>query len=216
MKNIVTLAAVSVCLGLGGVTLLASQPAMAATLDFSGFTTGDPIPQTYGDISGVVNVAYRDLEGFGNSAETSPNSTVVTWGDGYSGLSNVAYGFGHSEIAFQALNGSIVSLLGFQLGSWPNVDRSSQVKIYNFDYSELLYDSGLVTVLGSQPYTFNFNFNRTDGFRLQFGPDSYNVGIDNVQYSATATPVPTPALLPGLVGLGLGVLRKRKAQEAEV
>lgn len=26
------------------------------------------------------------------------------------------------------------------------------------------------------------------------------------------TPVPTPALLPGLIGLGLGLLRKRKAE----
>jgi len=29
------------------------------------------------------------------------------------------------------------------------------------------------------------------------------------------TPVPTPALLPGLIGLGMGVLRKRKAEAAE-
>ncbi len=28
--------------------------------------------------------------------------------------------------------------------------------------------------------------------------------------------VPTPALLPGLVALGVGVLRKRKAEEAKV
>ena len=28
--------------------------------------------------------------------------------------------------------------------------------------------------------------------------------------------VPTPALLPGLIGLGVGLLRKRKAQKAEV
>ena len=29
-------------------------------------------------------------------------------------------------------------------------------------------------------------------------------------------PIPTPALLPGLIGLGLGVLRKRKAEAAEL
>ncbi len=28
--------------------------------------------------------------------------------------------------------------------------------------------------------------------------------------------VPTPALLPGLIGLGVGLLRKRKAEKAEV
>ena len=31
-------------------------------------------------------------------------------------------------------------------------------------------------------------------------------------YSGDATPVPTPALLPGLIGLGLGMWRKRKAE----
>jgi hypothetical protein len=30
------------------------------------------------------------------------------------------------------------------------------------------------------------------------------------------TGVPTPALLPGLIGLGVGLLRKRKAQKAKV
>lgn len=32
---------------------------------------------------------------------------------------------------------------------------------------------------------------------------------------APPTAVPTPALLPGLIGLGLGVLRKRKSEEVE-
>ncbi|HEY9894889.1 MAG TPA: PTPA-CTERM sorting domain-containing protein [Candidatus Sericytochromatia bacterium] len=38
--------------------------------------------------------------------------------------------------------------------------------------------------------------------------------FDMVTIKADATPVPTPALLPGLVVLGLGLLRKRKAQVA--
>jgi hypothetical protein len=33
-------------------------------------------------------------------------------------------------------------------------------------------------------------------------------------YAATFTAVPTPALLPGLVGMGLAALRRRKAEEA--
>ena len=39
----------------------------------------------------------------------------------------------------------------------------------------------------------------------QFGP-----ALDNV--SVTATAVPTPALLPGLIAMGVGMMRKRKAE----
>ena len=35
-------------------------------------------------------------------------------------------------------------------------------------------------------------------------------------YSMTVTAVPTPALLPGLIGLGMGMLRKRKKEMAAV
>lgn len=34
--------------------------------------------------------------------------------------------------------------------------------------------------------------------------------------ASTATPVPTPALLPGLIGMGVAALRKRKAEAVEV
>jgi len=33
--------------------------------------------------------------------------------------------------------------------------------------------------------------------------------------SSTATPIPTPALLPGLIGMGIAAIRKRKAEPAE-
>jgi hypothetical protein len=38
------------------------------------------------------------------------------------------------------------------------------------------------------------------------------IGQPPTSYSATITAVPTPALLPGLIGLGLSVVRKRKAE----
>ncbi|PSB21595.1 hypothetical protein C7B65_03150 [Phormidesmis priestleyi ULC007] len=44
---------------------------------------------------------------------------------------------------------------------------------------------------------------------------AYTYGDVAFSNSSSATPVPTPALLPGLVSLGLGVLRKRKANQAQ-
>jgi hypothetical protein len=59
--------------------------------------------------------------------------------------------------------------------------------------------------------TTNF-FNQVDVVYVSGDPDG--VALDNVSYGTT-TPIPTPALLPGLIGLGLGVLRKRKAEAAK-
>jgi hypothetical protein len=45
------------------------------------------------------------------------------------------------------------------------------------------------------------------------GLDFY--GIDDVRYVATSSqPIPTPALLPGLVGLGVAALRKKREDQA--
>jgi hypothetical protein len=45
------------------------------------------------------------------------------------------------------------------------------------------------------------------------GGDRY--GIDDVRYvSASAEPIPTPALLPGLVGMGVAALRKKREDQA--
>jgi hypothetical protein len=41
-----------------------------------------------------------------------------------------------------------------------------------------------------------------------------NLDIDNVLVNGSTAKVPTPALLPGLLGLGAGILRKRKQQVA--
>jgi hypothetical protein len=45
-----------------------------------------------------------------------------------------------------------------------------------------------------------------------FGFDDFTIG-SRVQAATNA--VPTPALLPGLIGMGIGMVRKRKAQSAQ-
>ena len=55
------------------------------------------------------------------------------------------------------------------------------------------------------------------------GNDQNNQSTDSQGGEATPvlvangspTAIPTPALLPGLIGLGLGALRKRKSEEVE-
>jgi hypothetical protein len=42
-----------------------------------------------------------------------------------------------------------------------------------------------------------------------------NLDIDNVYIAGSTTPVPTPALLPGLIGMGVAALRKRNGETEE-
>lgn len=58
-------------------------------------------------------------------------------------------------------------------------------------------------------------FDTSDGSLPISGPGII-VGSGVWTYSRTSTPVPTPALLPGLIGMGIGTLRKkRKGKAAE-
>jgi len=74
----------------------------------------------------------------------------------------------------------------------------------------------LLSLATSGPLAGNFQFN---GATLATGSlsagRSGEISSDGLYgITLTAQPVPTPALLPGLIGLGMGVLRKRKKEMA--
>jgi len=83
---------------------------------------------------------------------------------------------------------------------------------------------GNTVLLSLEDFSSAFDFNKfTSTFtatntstplKFAFRQDSNKFRLDNV--SVTATAIPTPALLPGLLGLGVGVLRKRKAASTAV
>ena len=63
-------------------------------------------------------------------------------------------------------------------------------------------------------YTGVFNNNLPGGIGTLF---SGNLALSNgAGFSSTVTPIPTPALLPGLMGLGVAALRKRKGEGSKV
>jgi hypothetical protein len=68
--------------------------------------------------------------------------------------------------------------------------------------------------LGPLSSPINFRIYGYDGTGTS-GNNS-QLSLDNVSVHGSVVPVPTPALLPGLVGLGAGVLRKRKQQREVV
>lgn len=69
--------------------------------------------------------------------------------------------------------------------------------------------NGFLGIIGLAPFS-SITFN-TDNTVLGNGPFFY---ADNLSFAAAppATPVPTPALLPGLVGMGVAAWRKRRSE----
>lgn len=198
--------------------------AEADVLTFSGGTVcngaansicgdGVGIDADYGDIAGQLDVQYTTYNG---AAIASTN--LLVWNDLYNELDQVAYASfsgGMAEIFLKPLNGATVTLNGFDLGAWPDTTRNSQVTILDGAFN-VLFSSG-PTSIGTLPANlsthFAFDLSSDDGIRIQWGPDAYNVGIDNIDFTLSSTPVPLPAAawLMAPVVAGLGLLRRRRA-----
>lgn len=98
--------------------------------------------------------------------------------------------------------------------------RSKSTEIFGYDYSapsnnHFHFYAGsswsYYTDSAPQPFTFAKAYSYNDPSYFPYGETYAEVIFSN---PSPVTAVPTPALLPGLIGLGLGVLRKRKAQAA--
>jgi len=197
-----------------------ADPSQAITiLDFSfnpAFAPGDPIPQSYGDIAGQLDLSYSSVVSPGSQVPCF-DSGVYFWDTNYSNLTDVAYGCngGTTQVKLTPAPGHLVTLHGFDLGAWSQVDRPSQVAIYLDNTSNLIFeDPAPLTISGSMAKTYEFTgyqFTSQYAFVIQFGPDGHNVGIDNLGFSVEPVPVPGPLPVFSLVAaLGFSrVMRQR-------
>ncbi|MBW4582611.1 MAG: PTPA-CTERM sorting domain-containing protein [Tildeniella nuda ZEHNDER 1965/U140] len=142
--------------------------------------------------------------------------------------------------AFGAADGDIE--IGANSGLFAEAVGGAKIKDVSTDQSTLLpnfitgllYDGDNVTfsltkVTASVAGVFSstgFNFFTFDGFFTDGSGIVLGNGAVSAQFaqptvsgtttfSGSITPVPTPALLPGLIALGVGVLRKRRVAAAE-
>jgi hypothetical protein len=205
-------------IALGLAVSAAALAAQADVLDFTGdicstnndgsgamvaCSSGGRINQAYGDTA-AVDVSFKDSVGGTNS--------MFYWANNYSGLTDVAYaGSGQTgEITLTALGGNVITLQSLDLGAWPNVDRSSQLTVIDLTNGTTAFSSGPITVLGATPSSFVLNVSSSGGFAIQFGPDGFNVGIDNITFTTAVPEASTYAmLLAGLAVVGSVVRRRR-------
>ncbi|MBB5984133.1 PEPxxWA-CTERM sorting domain-containing protein [Sphingobium lignivorans] len=222
---------------MAGTSLMALPSAAGAVsvLDFSGNIcgaagneacgNGSAIGQNYGDIAGQVDVSYRS---FNSSTGVTYESFLKHWAAGYGDLLNIVWGGSGptvhaSEIIFTAAAGYEVSLISLDFGCYQN--RSSCQTI-NYDISSL---GGTVIAAGSAPTLYPTHGTLavdsgwfSDGIKLVWGPDAYDVGLDNIRFDVRAIEdVPPPAAVPepaswAMMIAGLGVvgsaLRRRRVR----
>jgi len=184
----------------------------ASRVDSSGTDAGGRtgFDLTYG---ATPNVAVQMFSADYQGGTWNPNGyTLYWWGSGYANLYGVAYHYPSNDGArfiFTADAGYWVRLHSFQMGGWPNTDRT-------LPFLQVLVDGNPVltqynaTISGTTANTFSFDPATTKGsvIEIRFGGD-WNVGIDNIGFSQAVIPEPTSGLvfLAGLAGL---MLRRRK------
>lgn len=198
----------SLCLATAGL-LAAVNPAAAVTVDLNSLSLGDSTSIETG------------APGFGDDGPVTVNwnptsagaSEVLFWNGGYSGRNA-----GWCQVDASCLidltvaSGFEITLDSFSLGGYLNTDRTIAWSVTDLATNIAIAGSHLVS--GLTGTVIAPGLTSGTGFRISFGPDGYNGGITQIDYSyARVAAVPLPAagfLLLGALG-GMAALRRRKA-----
>ena len=208
-----------------GLTLGLAGAAEATTLTFDGNICGGGgvctnyglIDQSYGDTANVDVQYNRAFPGLTTGAE---DARLSYWKDDYNNLQNVAFGSPSStSMIFLKPTGGSVTLNGFDIGAYYHGVNSTQVTIVD-GLGAILYSSGAITVgSGDVASHFAFGFTSNNGIGIQWGPDAYNTGIDNIDFTFGSLVggggVPEPAtwamMIAGFGLTGMAMRRRRAA-----
>lgn len=200
MKTLSKLAIAAVGAACFSITM--SKPAQAVTVTF------DDLPNTS---ESQIQNGYGGLNWNNFYYLTGTNSPGSGYQNGTVSPGNVAYNAWGTPAAFSSMNGAFTLNSAYLTAAWTEGQQFTVEGLLN---GTQLF-SQLVTLSKNTPTLFNFNWSGIDTVRFSAFNSTDWVALDNLTYNEPITPVPTPALLPGLIGLGVGVLRKRKGEAVE-
>ena len=212
------------------LTAGAAMPANAATtvLDFAGNICGvagnaacgdgSEIGQNYGD-SANVNVAYRSIF---TATNLTAESFLKVWNANYGDLTRVVWGgfdptTTRNEIVLTPLAGFEVSLISLDAGCYLNRPSCQSLNFNIRSGGGTAITAGFTPTLFPSHATLAVNSGYfTDGIVLQWGPDGYDVGLDNITFDVRAIGMPGAVPEPAswammIVGFGLvGATSRRR------
>jgi hypothetical protein len=207
MRRSILVACLAACL---------STPAAAAfvvTLEDAGFASSGNVIQDvapgFGSLGGGASGFTFDW-----NPDNDPNTALRNWVGGFSGR-DAAYCNNAAGCALTITTGplSFVRLETFFLGSRLDVDREIAYTVIDLADGSVVA-SGTPTV-GSAGLVVTVNALSDDGFRIEFGPDGFNGGINDIAFQPGVIDPPFDVPAPGALALfglglaGLGLIRRR-------
>jgi len=179
----------AITLGLGSWTRLGDVTSNGLTL-----TTANPTIEA-GNLSG--STPYNAFSPRLSTAIGLANNAALNAGLGITSAVGYQEGSAIRNSSFAASAGDSFTL------NW------SFSQLDSVDVGFVKVNGSLFALHGSSPFTYTFPSAGTYDLAIGVVDVSDFTGVSVLQISDAEAPVPTPALLPGLVGLGLGVIRKR-------
>lgn len=201
-------------LTLAGLTVV-SQPAQAAAFTNGSFEVG-PEPGSF-VLLPTGSTAIPGWTVLGHSIDYTGSIWEVS--DGARSLDLSGQGAGGVEQTFDTILGASYQVL-FDLAGNPGGDplekgltvgaTGNRTQVYSFDTSGKGF-----TNMGWQTFDYRFTATSTSTSLLfsSLVDTPYGPALDNVRVSSDGvTPVPTPALLSGLVGMAVATWRQRRGE----
>jgi len=189
------------CIGLG-IT------AHATVINFNDLNMTDysSIPDGYGSIAGVVDVSYRTLNNDAGFTEYSPHMEL--WNTGYGDFFRNAFQIADGkfgEIVFTPHAGYSITLNGFDMAAYITGAGSRTESVIDIIYGSTIQSFGPAQITRTTHDNFAPAGVTSSGpIKIRFGTD-WNVGIDNIDFTASAVPEPSTYLAGALLVLPFGV-----------